>query len=100
MKSVRSRRVRYRDSSHSQSLSLRWFNQGQQLNELVAATFGNPSLFGDEASVGLGVVGGDPGAASPEVGRDDEGEEDGGDHSKISRFDFVRYDAPPKEECR
>jgi hypothetical protein len=59
---------------------------------------GNPSLFGDEASVGL--VGSDHGAASSEVGWDDKGGEDAGEDSKISRFDFVRYDAPPKEECR
>jgi hypothetical protein len=30
----------------------------------------------------------------------DKGEADAGDHPKISRFDFVRYDAPPKEKCR
>jgi hypothetical protein len=38
--------------------------------------------------------------ASSEVGWDDKGDEDAGDHSKISRVDFVRYYAPPKEECR
>jgi hypothetical protein len=45
-------------------------------------------------------VGSVPAAAPSEVGWDDKGEEDAGDHSQISRFDFVRYDAPPKEECR
>jgi hypothetical protein len=61
---------------------------------------GNPSLFGDEASMGLGGVGSDPGAVPSQVGWDDKGEEDADDHSQISRFDFLRYDVPPKEECR
>ena len=64
---------------------------------------GNPTLVGEKASLGLGGVGAtgsDPERRHREVGWDSEGEEDAGDHSKISRFDFVRYDAPPKEKCR
>jgi hypothetical protein len=60
----------------------------------------NPSLFGEEASVRLGGAGAtrsDPRAAASEIGWGDKGEEDA---AKISRFDFVRYDAPPKEKCR
>jgi hypothetical protein len=36
----------------------------------------------------------------PKNGRETKARRTPGDHPRISRFDFVRYDAPPKEKCR